>query len=82
MTTIDYRPIACDLYSEYEVMAMHRLRVRLRAVMDDGSEQVLLGRVVDIRTRDGAEFLALETAAGEVLSLRLDRLLAVEPASE
>lgn len=78
MTTSDYRSVSCDRHSEYELLAMRRQRIRLRAVTADGVEQVLLCRVVDVQTRDGAEFLVLEMPSGARKSVRLDRILAAE----
>ncbi len=64
----DYRPIACGLHSELELLAMHRESVRL--VLPDGEAA---GRVVDLVVHDGAEFLVLESAGGRA-EIRLDRI--------
>lgn len=77
MTTTDYRPIACDRYSEYEVMAMRRSWVRLDADTPEGPHHDLRCQVLDVRTRDGAEFLEVLTEGGERLGLRLDCLSGV-----
>lgn len=77
MTTNDYRPIDCGLYSEYEVLAMRRSWVALVVTAEDGSVQELRCRVLDVRTRDGAEFMEVEAEGGERLAFRLDRLCQV-----
>lgn len=78
MTTTDYRPIACGLYSEYEVLAMRRSWVRLDANTPDGLLRGLRCQVLDVRTRNGAEFLEVQTEAGVRLELRLDWLSEVQ----
>ena len=69
----DYRPIACSQYSELEVLALQRVRVTLVGTDEAGAEVVLTGTIVDLVTRDHAEYLVLENTAGRH-SLRLDRL--------
>lgn len=70
-----YRPIACALHDELQLRAMRRSLVSLR-VRDDsgGGQREVRDRVVDVRTREGAEFLVLES--GE--EIRLDRLMEVD----
>ena len=72
--TTDYEPISCDLHSEYELLAMHGARVELQ-VADE--PRPVRGRVRDLVTRDGAEYLILEGADGTRQAWRLDRLRAV-----
>lgn len=69
----DYAPIACDSHAELELLALRRSRVRLEAVDDSGVEIACSGHVVDVLSRDGAEFLVVETDT-ERADLRLDRL--------
>ena len=72
MSENDYRPIACGLHSELELLAMHRRPVRL--VLDDGT---LEGRVLDLVVHDRAEFLVLESG-GRRREIRLDRIRRIE----
>jgi len=83
--TDPYRPIACGLHDELQLRALRRSRVTLRYRLPDdvapgaaggeGAEvRVVTDRVVDVRTRSGAEYLAL--ASGE--EIRLDRLVEVD----
>lgn len=74
VTTSDYHPIACDLHSEYELLAMRRAWVWLDAQLPSGPVAQLRCRVLDVQVRDRAEFLELETVAGDRLSCRLDRV--------
>jgi transcriptional antiterminator Rof (Rho-off) len=72
--TPDYVPIACDLYSELEVLADRRTEVIAEAETAAGTLQQVRGRVLDLVTRDGAEYLLLARESAESLPLRLDRL--------
>lgn len=75
MTTTDYQPIACDLHSEYELLAMRRAWIRLDADLPERRVHGLSCQVVDVLTRDGAEYLELLDECGEAFSCRLDRVL-------
>ena len=70
----DYQPISCGLHSEYELLAMRRARVSLVHRDDQGVEHCLQGRVEDVFTRQGAEYLRLKLEDGETRDLRLDRI--------
>ncbi len=80
MVTTDYVPIGCDSHSVLELLAMRRARVSARVRQEDGAELRLNGRVFDVLTRGGAEYLLLRDEGGEDRSVRLDRLLAIEVA--
>jgi len=77
-----YRPIACGLHDELQLRAMRRIAVTLRYRGDAGGDapegessvRQRAGRVVDVRTRDGAEYLVLDDGA----EIRLDRLVEVD----
>lgn len=77
MTTTDYQPVSCDLHSVYELLAMRRSRVRVEVAGPDGARHSVSGWVLDVCTRDGAEYLELVTDDGTGVSYRLDRLQAV-----
>lgn len=70
----DYRPIDCVLHERLEFAALRRERVRL--ALADGR---LEGLVLDVFTRDGAEWLKLEDPAGQIVILRLDAITGVGP---
>ncbi|BAO43104.1 hypothetical protein [Thiolapillus brandeum] len=69
-----YQPIDCGLHSEYEWLAMHQAEVVLVCETTEGEQQQLRGRVLDVFTRQGAEYLRLESRAKGVLDLRLDHI--------
>ncbi|MGD2119638.1 MAG: Rho-binding antiterminator [Chromatiales bacterium] len=70
--TNDYQPVACSLHSEYELLAMHRETVALEC-NDTQLPHTLTGMVIDLVTRDGAEYLCLDTDNG-MQQVRLDRI--------
>lgn len=72
-----YAPINCDRYSEYEVAIMHRQKLHLRwHEANVHYDQVVLP--MDLRTLNHEEFLICRTAAGEMLTIRLDRIQKME----
>ena len=75
----EYQPIACGLYSEYEVAIMHRETLRLRWRDSEGMDHI--DRVVptDLQTRNHCEYLiATDCADGSHLEIRLDRIISKE----
>jgi transcriptional antiterminator Rof (Rho-off) len=70
----DYQPIACSRHDQLESIATLRSRVTIRYLDDAGETLEVTDQVVDIYSRQGAEFL--RTAAG--LEIRLDRLESVD----
>jgi len=75
MKPTDYKPIDCSLYSEYELAIMHgsRLQVSLRDA--EGTPRIEVLGPVDLRTRQGEEFLVAIDHAGAEREIRLDRIL-------
>ena len=71
----DYQPIACGLYSEYELAIMHRTPLTLSWRGTDGLDHLETLLPKDLETCKGEEFLVLLNAAGEHLRVRLDRIL-------
>lgn len=70
----DYRPISCALHSEYELLAMHRTAVEVQIIKSD---ELYSGKVIDILTRGGAEYMVLQVVGGENRELRLDTVKSV-----
>jgi Rho-binding antiterminator len=68
-----YQPIACDLYSQFELAIMHRQRIRLRWI----EENVIHDQAVtpiDLQTLQHAEFLVCRAGAAPAFRVRLDRI--------
>ena len=74
MTTPDYVPISCDRYSELEVLADRRAEVIAECETAAGDLEQVRGRVLDLVTRNGAEYLLLGHEPADAAPLRLDRL--------
>lgn len=74
----DYRAIPCALHSEYERLAMANAPVTVR--WRDGAGQLsdTIGRVADVRTRNGEEFLQLARDNDQIVEIRLDRIERIE----
>ena len=75
----DYRPIPCAQHCEYELMAMHRTAVELQIFK---SEEKFTGKVVDITTRNGAEYMIILLEDGQRDEVRLDQIESVIPIDE
>ena len=56
----DYRPIDCSFYDRLEEAATLRRKVEVILMPPDAERQVLHGRIVDFRIRDGAEWAILQ----------------------
>jgi Rho-binding antiterminator len=76
----DYQPIACDLYSRYELAVMHRTKLTLCWRDSDGLAHLETLLPEDLVTRNGEEFLVARTVAGAQLRLRLDQIAGVHAA--
>jgi len=73
-----YVPIACARYSEYEQAILHRQRLRLRwHVTNVHYDQMV--RPLDLKTDKHEEFLICRNDAGEMLTIRLDRIRSMKP---
>lgn len=76
----DYKPINCGLHSELELLAMRRKLVRLEVMLENDQKQEISGRVLDVYTREGAEYLQMMGKQGQTIKLRLDRIIAITQA--
>jgi Rho-binding antiterminator len=72
----DYQPIACGLYSQYELAIMHRTPLTLSWRGNDGLSHLETLVPEDLQTCKGEEFLVARNGAGEQFRVRLDRILA------
>jgi Rho-binding antiterminator len=69
-----YKPIACDLHSEYELAIMRRVNLRLS--WHDGHGQQHIGYLLplDLYTRNHVEYLVARAIDGQQHEIRLDRI--------
>lgn len=74
MSHPDYTPIACDLHDRLQLLVMRGRLVSLVVRDDDGVARTVATHLVDVLTRDGAEWVV----TGDGTSLRLDRLIEVD----
>lgn len=68
----DYEPIDCDQHSVLELLAMHRTVAKIEYDNGQGVMEHCEGAIVDVLTRDRAEFLVAEDVAGQRFEFRLD----------
>jgi len=73
MTEERYEPISCDYHDQLESAAMHRSKVELEFDLE-GKTQKERGRVEDVYTADGAEFVRFVSDDGP-LEIRLDHII-------
>ncbi|MEJ2308430.1 MAG: transcriptional antiterminator, Rof [Gammaproteobacteria bacterium] len=74
----EYKPVACDMHSLYELAVMQRTAALVRWRQDDSvREERLLP--LDVETRNREEFLIAETPGHETVRIRLDRILDFRP---
>ena len=75
METTDYVPIDCGLYSEYELIIMHRNRLQLSWRDAAGDAHIGIVTPTDLNTCEGAEFMAVTGRDGATFTIRLDRIM-------
>lgn len=76
MTEEPYQPVSCDYHDELEAAALHKKKVELEFDLE-GVVQKERGRIADVYTADGAEFVRFETKDGS-LEIRLDQIIALK----
>ncbi len=75
MEPTDYIPIDCGLYSEYELAIMHRDRLRLGWRDPESNVHIGIVTPIDLRTRNGAEFMIVTGQDDKTFVIRLDRIM-------
>jgi Rho-binding antiterminator len=71
-----YEPVSCDYHDQLEAAAMHKTPVELEFDLG-GVAQRERGRVEDVYTADGAEFIRFATE-DESLEIRLDHIISMK----
>ncbi len=74
MTEEKYEPISCDYHDQLEAAAMHKQPVELEFDLE-GVAQRSRGRIADVYTANGAEWVRFETDGGSPLEIRLDHII-------
>ncbi|MDX2305056.1 MAG: hypothetical protein NW226_19760 [Microscillaceae bacterium] len=68
-----YTPINCDFYDRLEAWATERTLLHIDYQHEEGHLQKTQAKILDLVTKEGAEFMILSNN----LSIRLDYLLAI-----
>lgn len=67
-----YVPVSCDYHDQLEAAAIHKSEVELHVNGGDGF-RTLRGRIEDVFTADGAEYVRFLSAEG-AKKIRLDQI--------
>ncbi len=78
MTEERYEPVSCDYHDELEAAAMHKSDVELEFELE-GVPQRERGKIEDVYTAGGAEFVKFVGDAGPV-EIRLDHIISFREA--
>ena len=73
MSEEHYEPVSCDYHDQLEAAAMHKSTVELEFELE-GVTQKGQGRIEDVYTANGAEFVKFATDSGNV-EIRLDQII-------
>jgi Rho-binding antiterminator len=76
MTEERYEPVSCDYHDQLEAAAIHKKEVELEFDLN-GVSQKERGRIADVYTANGAEFVKFEADSGEV-DIRLDQIISMK----
>ena len=75
MSEEHYEPVSCDDHDRLEAAAMHKSPVELEFDLNGVTEKER-GRVEDVYTASGAEFIRFSSDSGS-LDIRLDHIIAM-----
>ena len=70
-----YEPVSCDYHDQLEAAAMHKEDVELEFELD-GLTQRERGKIADVFTANGAEFVRFDAPSGP-LEIRLDQIISM-----
>ena len=76
MTEEHYQPVSCDYHDQLEAAAMHKSTVEIEFDLE-GVTQKERGRVEDVYTANGAEFIRFASDSGS-LEIRLDHIISMK----
>ena len=71
-----YEPVSCDYHDELEAAAMHKKEVELEFDLE-GVAQKQRGRIADVYSADGAEFVKFDSDSGQI-TIRLDQIISMK----
>ena len=73
--TDKYKPISCDLHSQYELWIMRGEEIKLAWLDDNGVTRIERVKPVDVRAEMGNEYLYFEGVSSLSQRIRLDHIL-------
>ena len=68
-----YDPVSCDMHDRYEAAAVKKQDVELEFDLD-GAPRRERGKIADVYTADGKEFVKFTSASGSV-DIQLDHII-------
>jgi Rho-binding antiterminator len=70
-----YKPVSCDLHSQYELAIMHKNKLYLSWLTN--GETITESNIspLDVQTKNHAEYLIAVTAANKNIYIRLDHII-------
>jgi Rho-binding antiterminator len=68
-----YNPVSCDMHDRYEAAAVKKQDVELQFDLD-GTPQLERGKIADVYTAEGKEFVKFTSASGSV-DIQLDHII-------
>ncbi len=71
----NYKPIPCDLHSQYELAIMHKDKLELIYKVNDLITQKHVFLPIDVQTKNKAEYLLVLDKENKNHSIRLDHIL-------
>lgn len=74
MSEENYQPVSCDYHDQLEEAAMHKRDVELEFDLE-GAPQRGRGKIQDVYTSDGAEWVRFVSDDGGPLEIRLDHII-------
>jgi Rho-binding antiterminator len=72
--TEKYEPVSCDYHDQLEAAAVKKQNVELE-FQAQGVVQRERGKIADVYSADGAEFVKLEADQGSSVRIRLDQIV-------
>ena len=70
-----YKPVSCDLHSQYEVAIMHKNKLHLSWLSNGKTITESNISPLDVKTKNKAEYLIAVTATNKNLCIRLDHII-------
>ena len=75
----EYKPISCDLHSQYELWIMRGQYIKLVWRNAQGVSHIGRVKPLDVRAESGYEFMYFRDASGARRRIRLDHIERAEP---